>query len=391
MIFKRRHTANFTTIGNTLFDDERLKLDELGILTWLLSRPENWEVRRPQLRKRFKIGRDALRRIVTNLVKYGWATACRKRLGNGTFYTIYEIRDEPSPELTDDEVKAIFSLESGEDGSSDDVEGNTDEPEESSDQGGLVAMECGLPALQGGLPDTADPPRSIYKTLTNTIPTKSERELARAREKHVLMLAEFKRRYPTAASDDQTRIEEEWFKLGLDEGEPALAGIVPFLEKLKRDKRTTVPAAWKYLKEKRWTLLDPPHAASSGQRALYPPDSIEATAIRALHEIAGRTSAFWKIFRRPDGSVSFPKPMTEQLRALAQAPPKDEWVTLDRAGGGSWEDLMRGVFEPEVIRTRFAEGCRAPWPFAPSKDGKIYVATGPPMAELSEQDAADFR
>ena len=63
MILKRRHTANFTTIGNGAFDDERLKLDELGILTWLLSRPENWEVRRPQLRKRFKIGRDALRRI----------------------------------------------------------------------------------------------------------------------------------------------------------------------------------------------------------------------------------------------------------------------------------------------------------------------------------------
>lgn len=390
MIIRRRHTANFTTIGNVLFDDERLKLDELGILTWLLARPENWEVRRPQLRKRFKVGRDALRRIVTNLVRYGWATACRKRLGNGTFYTVYEIRDECGPELTDDEVKAIFSLDSSEDGFSDGVEGSADEPEECPDQGGLVAMECGLPAVQGGLPATADPPWSIYKTLTNTESTKSERELARAREKHALQLAEFKRRWPTAASDDQTRIAEEWFKLELDESEPALAGIVPFLEKLKRDKRTTVPAAWKYLREKRWTLLD--HAASpSHPPAVYPSDSTEAKAVAALHEIAGRSSAFWKIFRRPDGSVSFPKPMTPQFLALAQAPPPEDWVSLDRNGAGAWEAMLREFFDQAVVRTHFAEGSRAPWPFPPSTTGKIYQATAPPLPELSDAEAADFR
>ena len=36
MIIRRRHTANFTTIGNVLFEDERLAADEVGILAYLL-------------------------------------------------------------------------------------------------------------------------------------------------------------------------------------------------------------------------------------------------------------------------------------------------------------------------------------------------------------------
>ena len=391
MIFRRRHTTNFTTIGNGLFDDERLKLDELGILTWLLSRPENWEVRRPQLRKRFKIGRDALRRIVTNLVKYGWATACRKRLSNGTFYTVYEIRDECSPELTDDEVRAIFSLESGEGGFSDDVEGSVDElEEEASDQGGLVAMECGLPAVQGGLPATADPPWPIYKNLINPESTKSEREYARAREKHALMLTEFKRRYPTAASDDQAKIDEEWFKLELDEGEPAIGSIPAFLEKLKRDKRTTTPAAWRYLKEKRWTLLEPAQAKSASLSG-YPLTSPEGRAICTLYEIAGKTHFLHSVVIR-NGTVYDYQPITPRLLALAQAGPKDNWPVLNRNGGGSWENLLREALPPTLTRRPLREGDRAPWPFAPSKDGKIYdaaSATGPPFVEdtlMTEDD-----
>ncbi len=39
MIIRRKHTANFTTIGNVLFNDERLKADEVGIIGYLLSRP----------------------------------------------------------------------------------------------------------------------------------------------------------------------------------------------------------------------------------------------------------------------------------------------------------------------------------------------------------------
>lgn len=124
----------------------------------------------------------------------------------------------------------------------------------------------------------------------------------------------------------------------------------------------------------------------------FPPDSTEAKAIAALHEVAGRSEAFRKIWRRADGSVRFPKPVTQQLLALAKMPPSDEWLTLDRAGAGSWEDLLRQYFEPGIARTHLREGSHAPWRFAPSLTGKIYTAdTGPPERMMTEADYADFK
>lgn len=114
MIIRRRHTVNFTTIGNALFEDERLAADELGVLAFLLSRPHDWEVRRPALMRRFHIGRDAMKRIVTNLMRCGWCRAQKTRLSNGTFHIIYEIRDEPGPTLSEDEVRGALSLVSSE-------------------------------------------------------------------------------------------------------------------------------------------------------------------------------------------------------------------------------------------------------------------------------------
>jgi len=114
MIIRRRHTANYTMIGNALFDDERLAADEVGILAVLLSRPHDWEVRRPALMRRWHIGRDAMKRIITNWMRTGWCRAIKTRLSNGTFHIIYEIRDQPGPELSEDEVRRALSLVSSE-------------------------------------------------------------------------------------------------------------------------------------------------------------------------------------------------------------------------------------------------------------------------------------
>jgi hypothetical protein len=395
MILRRRHTANFTTITNRLFDDERLAADELGILAFLLSRPDNWEVRRPALQRRFGIGPVAMRRIVRSWMKAGWCQAIKVRLPNGRFCILYDIYDLPGKELSEEEVVEALSLVSSE-ASSDDSSLDP-QPEDQSET--IESPPPGPPVVvhQGVVTDSW----SYKEDITNTdqqIPENqnSERELARAREKHALNLAEFKRRYPTAASDDQTKIDDEWFKLEFDEAEPALSGIVPFLDKLKRDKRTTIPAAWKYLREKRWTLLD---AAKPGQPAttVYPPGSLEAKAIAVLHDIAGRREAFWKIYRQADGSVRFSKPMTPQLLALGdpRVPPPDQWVSLDRNGGGSWEGLLAQFFGADVTqirRNRMREGSRAPWPFAPSATGKIYDSkTGPPDGLMTAQDEADFK
>lgn len=124
MIIRRRHTANFTTIGNELFEDERLAADELGILAFLRSKPHDWEVRRPALMRRFRVGRDTMKRVINNWMRTGWCQAIKTRLSNGTFHIIYEIRDEPGPELSPDEIRRALSLVSSEAADGDDEDGD---------------------------------------------------------------------------------------------------------------------------------------------------------------------------------------------------------------------------------------------------------------------------
>lgn len=384
MIIRRRHTANFTTIGNALFEDERLQADEVGILAYLLSRPNDWEVRRPALMRRWRMGREAIKRVVTNWLRTGWAQAQRVRLANGTTYVIYEIRDEPGPSLSDEEVRRALSLESSEAA----TENEENEPD-------IPLPETSQPAT--GYPSPVDPsPVDPYvvdnKELNTELPRKDsnqiEREHARAKEKHAANLAEFKRRYPTTASDDQTRIDAAWFKLTFAEGEAALAGIPSFLDRLKRDHRTKVPAAWKYLEERRWELLEQPKTEQSNTAPLAA-GSPAAKAVALLYELSGNSSAINGFMRGRDGSIYYLLPVTPQLLALAQAPAKTEWVTLDYKQAGSWNGLIN-EFVKLSVRGHLKEGDRAPWPWAPSKDGTIYAATAPPETLMSEADIDDL-
>lgn len=207
-------------------------------------------------------------------------------------------------------------------------------------------------------------------------PIERERD-ARARDlkdRKARFIAAFEQRWPTAAADDRQRTGYAAEALTEDEEKAALAGIGPFLENLKRLGRKNTPAGWRYLEERRWTLLDAKASEAAQGPQTYSPDSPEAKAVLVLHEIVGRSAAFFKIWRRPDGSVSYPKPITPRLAALAQAPERQsEWPDLTHAQAGAWESLLREVFDDGLTRNRLREGSKAPWPWPPSVDGKLYT------------------
>ncbi len=69
--------------------------------------------------------------------------------------------------------------------------------------------------------------------------------------------------WPTAAVDDQARIGSAWAELTTEQRRAAQAGIAPFLAELKAAGRKAVPAGWKYLSERRWTLLAEKTAAKA--------------------------------------------------------------------------------------------------------------------------------
>jgi hypothetical protein len=396
MIIRRRHTANFTTIGNALFEDERLAADEVGILAYLLSRPHDWEVRRPALMRRWNIGRDAIKRVISNLVRYGWCRPEKTRLANGTFHVIYEIRDQPGATLTDEEVRRALSLVSGE-AASDDIDGSPARSDQASD---AAEPPTENPSWMVDHPSLVDPspgnPSLAYIDILNTdLPRtdsteKIEREHARAKEKHALNLSEFKRRWPTIAADDQTRVDNAWFALTLDEGEAALAGIAPFLENQKRLKKSHPPAGFNYLGQKRWTLLEQVARACEVPSIGYARDSVEGLALIKLHDACGVGEGFRKIYCR-DG-VTYRKDMTGQVKAFAELTPREKWVPINHQQAGAWTSLCKDL--SALPRTKvFYAGDMAPWPWPPSVDGKIYTAdsTGPPDTLMTTDDFENFK
>jgi hypothetical protein len=202
-------------------------------------------------------------------------------------------------------------------------------------------------------------------------PIERERD-ARAKDRNARFLAAFEPRWPTSALDDRHRLAYAAAELTDVEQAECLQGIAPFFEMLKKAGRKAVPAGWKFVEERKWKLLSKPAMASAP--ALYPPDSVEAKAIAALHELVGRGEAFRKIYRRTDGSVSFKLPMTPQFVKLAEMPDQAEWPVLDYQQGGAWEGFVKQFFDEQIMRRHFREGARAPWPWPPRKDGSLSPA-----------------
>lgn len=270
-----------------------------------------------------------------------------------------------------------------------DAEGEADESyaETASEEGGCQPVGTPVPTDQhGGANACVGTGANTYVGTKNDPLQRphSERERdARAREKTARFIVDFEKRWPSKV-DDRQRTAYAAEALTLDEQEAAIAGIAPFLDELKRLKRTGVPAGWKYLEQKSWQLLTP-DAAQTTAPAPIPRNTPEAKAVMVLHEIAGKSDAMWRIYIRGE-VIHYPKPMTPRLAALAHAPDKDDWVSLNRQQAGAWEALLRDTVAVSN-RNPLREGARAPWLWPPKVDGAIYTAeTGPPESLMTEED-----
>ncbi|GLS27760.1 helix-turn-helix domain-containing protein [Marinibactrum halimedae] len=81
----KRPDSGFYVLNNEIPNDERLSLDAMGLLIFLLTRPDNWEIQEAHLRKRFGIGRDKCRKLLGELVEAGYAHKTQSRKSGGSF------------------------------------------------------------------------------------------------------------------------------------------------------------------------------------------------------------------------------------------------------------------------------------------------------------------
>lgn len=113
-------------------------------------------------------------------------------------------------------------------------------------------------------------------------------------------------------------------------------------------------------------------------------NSAEAKAIKSLHEVVDRTSAFFAVWRsKEDGSVSFSREMTPQLLKFAEVGDHSTWATLTYQQAVAWEEFFDTVFPKAVLRKHMREGSKAPWLWPPSLEGKLYPdGPGPTAKDL---------
>jgi len=94
-----------------------------------------------------------------------------------------------------------------------------------------------------------------------------QREIARVRETKRRFAREFRKRWPTAAVDDQSKLDKAMDALPEEEHAACLDGIDQLLASLKQHGRGHTPAGWNYITQRRWKLL-PPRANAEAQASV---------------------------------------------------------------------------------------------------------------------------
>lgn len=83
-IFKAKVESNFTTLPNETIRDPRLTFEATGLLSFMLSLPDDWEIHKSWLEKqKGGCGRDKLTRIMNELITCGYVVRKPKQDESG--------------------------------------------------------------------------------------------------------------------------------------------------------------------------------------------------------------------------------------------------------------------------------------------------------------------
>lgn len=100
IIRKAEHKRDYTCITNDILQRRDMSMRAKGLLVYLLSLPETWEIHKTEVWKHFTDGRDAVFRAFEELEKKGYIQGKRYRDQEGKFRVQYTVYEEPqTPEL----------------------------------------------------------------------------------------------------------------------------------------------------------------------------------------------------------------------------------------------------------------------------------------------------
>lgn len=98
---KTKKEKNYTVLDNTFIKDTRLSWKAKGLMTYLLSLPDDWIIHLSEIEKHATDGKSALRTAINELKELGYLKAEQKRENNRFAEMVYIIIENPDSPLTD--------------------------------------------------------------------------------------------------------------------------------------------------------------------------------------------------------------------------------------------------------------------------------------------------
>jgi hypothetical protein len=98
MIKRAPRGETFTVLPNRTLEDDRLSWEAIGLLSFLLSKPDDWTVRKSHLVASRDAGEYKIKRILTELEDAGYLQRERIQKDDGTFDWVSVVYDRPQDE-----------------------------------------------------------------------------------------------------------------------------------------------------------------------------------------------------------------------------------------------------------------------------------------------------
>lgn len=95
-IIRVKKDARYFTASNEPFNDVRLSWEARGLMGYLLSKPNNWEVNMADLLNKGPAGEHKMRRMLAELRAIGYMNRIRVTLARNLFDWITEVYESPS-------------------------------------------------------------------------------------------------------------------------------------------------------------------------------------------------------------------------------------------------------------------------------------------------------
>lgn len=374
--------ARYTAVPNHVFEDDRLSMEARWLLGYLLSKPDNWTVVIGDIIKKGGCGRDKARKMIAELVEFGYAEREQSREDGKFGSSNLVIFDEPRP--------AGEGAAAGEAGES-------------------VAFlpQTEMPAPAKPSPALPAPAKSALSNNSNLVNTDYQQERdARdegSEEKPEAVERAFRRWYakwPTRDKDSEYAARKAWQKLAPEQRAECIAKSPIYIERAEKAK-ISPPWSGAYLTGRDWEKLEDPKS----DVAL---PAVHGPYTRAWH--AGRCAELLK-----PASTTMPA-LPPLLRSLvAEGGEKADAILRERRVKHGWpkvntmdervQDRKGMTVAPNVFRIsegfdsvgRTGELCaawerffaRAGLPWVPTPAGNVERFFFPPVSsEITDLDAA---